>query len=510
MPDYTAILRRSISALPDSRPEMREAVYQRARAALARQLTAVDPPLSSREIERQHQELEGAVARLEAEIAPDGGVGVAPQARRAEPSPLSARLDERATSRTDRDKADRERAERAERDRAERDRAERDRAERERTERAARLERTSAAAFRVEPAPPAAAAAPAIALAPPPSAAATADQDYDAEDEDDSDDYEDDEGGSRAPLLVGLIVVLLVAGLGFYGYTQQDRVLTLLGMAESGEAASPPAAAEPPADTPSPVVGDQVAAGAPDADKAPDRLTNGSEPPAPVEPLPSEEQAAPDTQIVLPAEEDAAAEPETPVVPSGEAATPPAGQQTAALDPSAQSIVAQRAIYYFQGAQGQPGKATEGTVAWSQITRDSGPAVQATLKMAGQDTTTTVTIYKNNDSGLPASHLVEVQFSGELGPSPVQRVPALVLKQTEQARGQPLTGAAVPVTGDLFWIALSNDAEQVKRNLQLMRDGSWFDVPILFTDGTRALLTFEKGIPGDKVFETVLSAWTPS
>src|SRR5687767_2471793 len=56
MPDYTSILRRSVAALPDPSPGMREAVYQRARAALARQLTAVVPPLSSREIEAQHQE----------------------------------------------------------------------------------------------------------------------------------------------------------------------------------------------------------------------------------------------------------------------------------------------------------------------------------------------------------------------------------------------------------------------------------------------------------------------
>ena len=70
MPDYASILRRSVSALPDPSSEMRQAVYQRARAALARQLTAVDPPLSTREIETQHQELEDAVVRLEAEFAP--------------------------------------------------------------------------------------------------------------------------------------------------------------------------------------------------------------------------------------------------------------------------------------------------------------------------------------------------------------------------------------------------------------------------------------------------------
>ena len=41
----------------------------------------------------------------------------------------------------------------------------------------------------------------------------------------------------------------------------------------------------------------------------------------------------------------------------------------------------------------------------------------------------------------------------------------------------------------------------MQRNLALLREGSWFDLPILFVGGQRALITFEKGIPGDKVFE---------
>ncbi|HEX2255290.1 MAG TPA: hypothetical protein VHG92_01085, partial [Afifellaceae bacterium] len=81
-------------------------------------------------------------------------------------------------------------------------------------------------------------------------------------------------------------------------------------------------------------------------------------------------------------------------------------------------------------------------------------------------------------------------------------------KPSEQARGQALAGAAVPVTERLFWIALSDDPDQVGRNISLLRDGSWFDMPIMFEDGQRALLTFEKGIPGDRVFETVLAEWS--
>lgn len=438
MPDYTSILRRSISALPDASPEMREAVYQRARAALARQLTAVDPPLSSREIEMQHQELEDAVGRLEADYRP---------AEQDDPFAAFAQEEE----------------------------------------------------FYDE----APAAAPAYPSEPAEDIDEDADEerpDRDTDRDDDDDDYDEEERSSRTPLFVGLLVVLLaVGGVGAYGYMERDRLLALVGL--SGDETSVAAVEPPPVSvvTPGAEAPPAEEPAAAESDKLPDRLINGTDAAAdapPAETAPTEPQAP-----------DAA---EAPAEAESADAVPGAEEQTAALQEPGESLVAQRAIYYFQGSEGSPGRATEGTVTWSEISRDTGPAVQAVLRMPEQDVTTTVTIYKNNDTTLPASHLVEVQFSGELTTTPVQRVPALVMKTTEQARGQPLTGAAVPVTDDLFWIALSDEAEQVTRNEQLLRDGSWFDIPILFQDGTRALLTFEKGIPGDRVFETVMSAWTPS
>ncbi len=167
----------------------------------------------------------------------------------------------------------------------------------------------------------------------------------------------------------------------------------------------------------------------------------------------------------------------------------------------------QRAIYYYQGLEGQPGQASEGTATWAEISRDGRPAVHATIVLADRKVIVTVAIFKNQDTTLPASHLVEVQFSGRLTEFPIQSIPSLVVKQTEQQRGQPVAGAAVSVTNELFWIALSDDDEEVVRNVQLLREGSWFDIPILFSDQTRALITFEKGIPGDKVFEKVMASW---
>jgi hypothetical protein len=209
-------------------------------------------------------------------------------------------------------------------------------------------------------------------------------------------------------------------------------------------------------------------------------------------------------------------ESETPAAPLdtltglGEEGTAEGTEVATAEEPAGTNLVEQRAIYYFQGSEGQAGQAVDGTTTWAEITKDGRPAIQATIRIPQPDMRATVTIYKNYDQALPASHLVEVQFEGKLSESPIQKVPALVLKQTEQARGQPLAGAAVPVTNELFWIALSDDQDETARNIQLLREGSWFDIPILFGDQTRALITFEKGIPGDKVFETVMASWNPA
>ena len=44
--------------------------------------------------------------------------------------------------------------------------------------------------------------------------------------------------------------------------------------------------------------------------------------------------------------------------------------------------------------------------------------------------------------------------------------------------------------------------------MTLLRRQSWIDVPIVYKSGRRALFTLEKGIPGDKVFDEALKAWT--
>ena len=71
----------------------------------------------------------------------------------------------------------------------------------------------------------------------------------------------------------------------------------------------------------------------------------------------------------------------------------------------------------------------------------------------------------------------------------------------------PLTGGKVKVTNGVFLIGLQDAPPDRGRNLQLLRERGWFDVPILYDNGRRAILTLEKGVPGERVFEEAFAAW---
>ncbi|WP_018263100.1 hypothetical protein [Methylobacterium sp. WSM2598] len=68
MADYYPLLARALDALPDRSPDMREAVYERARAALTGQLRSLDPPLSEEDIDAERRSLDAAIGRLEDEF----------------------------------------------------------------------------------------------------------------------------------------------------------------------------------------------------------------------------------------------------------------------------------------------------------------------------------------------------------------------------------------------------------------------------------------------------------
>lgn len=200
--------------------------------------------------------------------------------------------------------------------------------------------------------------------------------------------------------------------------------------------------------------------------------------------------------------------------PSADSATAPAAQPATppgTVDASEDALVAQKAILYEQPSGGGSNvTALKATVLWKfEPNSSNGPEIQAQIDVPDRKMKVTVNIRKNSDPALPASHLVEViaDTPAEFPGGGIKSVPAFVMKPTEEARGQPLDGAAAKVADGYFWIAFANEAGPMAQNIALLKERNWIDIPLVYNNDQRAILTLEKGTPGQRVFEKALAAW---
>jgi len=86
-------------------------------------------------------------------------------------------------------------------------------------------------------------------------------------------------------------------------------------------------------------------------------------------------------------------------------------------------------------------------------------------------------------------------------------VPTVLMKQAEQARGAPLAGLVVKVAPTFFLVGLQSGEGEAAHNIELLKERPWFDIPIVYTNGRRAILAVEKGTPGERAFAEAFKAW---
>jgi hypothetical protein len=183
--------------------------------------------------------------------------------------------------------------------------------------------------------------------------------------------------------------------------------------------------------------------------------------------------------------------------------------------PSAGLPVAQRVVLYEEDPQDPQGKRYVGNVLWRSETKAGAPgrpselAVRGDIDIPDRNMTVTWSLRRNTDQSLPASHTIEIMFNlpADSSSGGVQNVPGVLMKQAEQTRGVPLAGLAVKVTPGFFLIGLSALENEMQRNLQLLKERAWFDIPIVYNNNRRAILAMEKGTPGEKVFNEAFAAW---
>ena len=166
-------------------------------------------------------------------------------------------------------------------------------------------------------------------------------------------------------------------------------------------------------------------------------------------------------------------------------------------------MVAQRIVFYEEDPNDQQGRRYVGSAIWrtETVSPASGfepePALRADVEIPERRMTVTWSLRRNTDKALAASHTIEITFNlpADFPGGGIANVPGILMKQAEQARGTPLSGLAVKVTNGFFLIGLSAVDTDVQHNVQLLKERSWFDIPIVYANGGRAIPAMEKAHP---------------
>lgn len=517
MADFVAVLKKTIDGLKDNSPQMREKVYDKARATIEAKLAALNPPPPPAVADRQRQSLEAAIVQVRDEYA-------------APPPPAADPDFEQDFSNFFGEEQE-----------------------------GALQSREEPADYADEPYQPVP-SRPAEEIYDEPVAAADAGQSSSAGYDDDyaerpysdsyaddaqwqenaqrdvfgddahtdraalrADDHDDDATGGqplyapRVPvrkkrgastgLIAALLVLIVIAGAGYGIWLNRDDFASMFGSAPQ-TVATEPTPAEP---------DDANAASAP-ADEA--ESDTAAETPA--------AEAEKFTQRLLPdgTEVDEGVAGEEPTIGEGTsvaAVTPSEQAQGATSGPAAgqdqdqpQLAVGQRAIFYEERTANAEGSAESGTILWSLVQESPGgdlppeAAIRAEVTIPARDLQLRMTIRRNGDQSLPASHIIEMIFltAEDFSGGSIDNVLRVAMKDTEQAAGNPLIGIPAKIADGFFLVALSDSSAEVEANTTLLRRQSWIDIPITYGSGRRALMTMEKGIPGDRVFQEALRAWS--
>jgi hypothetical protein len=172
-------------------------------------------------------------------------------------------------------------------------------------------------------------------------------------------------------------------------------------------------------------------------------------------------------------------------------------------------------VLYEEDPNDPQGKRFVGSAIWRVENVAAGPgqaaeiAVRADVEIPERRMTMSLVLRRNTDKTLPASHTIELMFNlpADFPGGGISNVPGVMMKQAEQTRGTPLVGLAVKVTSGFFLIGLSAVETDMQRNIQLLKERAWFDIPIVYANNRRAILAIERGPPGERAFTDAFAFW---
>lgn len=299
-------------------------------------------------------------------------------------------------------------------------------------------------------------------------------------------------------LIVFAVLLVGAGGAGFWawreGFINLDTMFGRGAVTETATTNTPPTPTETVAETPATGVGNTAApteAAAPTTELAGTEDRLGAEPTAP----------AALSQLVDPAPEARLGAEPTPAT--------DATAELAAVDPT--TLAGSQSLLLEASDGGTTGAVPySGTVEWTQGTDEMGlPTLVGKANIPARNLAVDVLIRKNSDPGLPASHLMEVNFrvtDSFIGGS-IAGLPGVLLKNEELVQGTPLVGASARVVGNSFLFALSATPADITANSNLLISRKWMDLALIYATGKRAIITLEKDASAEKLFTDVVGAW---
>jgi hypothetical protein len=154
-----------------------------------------------------------------------------------------------------------------------------------------------------------------------------------------------------------------------------------------------------------------------------------------------------------------------------------------------------------------------GSTVWSTIAPAPGQpatvAVKADADIPDLKMHASMTLRKNTDPTLQATHTIDLKFSFADG-APIagfKDVGAPQMRKLDSTASEALTSVKVKVSDVYFLIALAKGDQDTARNLDLMQTRAWFDFPLLLNDNRIAKLVFQKSSEGEAMLAKAFDAW---
>jgi hypothetical protein len=195
-------------------------------------------------------------------------------------------------------------------------------------------------------------------------------------------------------------------------------------------------------------------------------------------------------------------------LPGGETVTDVA-DPAASVDPAV--LAGSQSLLLEASADGRTGAVPfSGTIEWTKGVDELGlPTIVGDASIPARNLGVQVTIRKNSDPSLPASHLMEVDFdvSDTFIGGTIANLPGVLLKDEELVPGTPLVGASARVVGNSFLFALSASPDDLATNTDLLGRRKWMDLAVVYGTGRNAIITLEKDEAAQTMFDEVFTAW---